>query len=136
MPIHDWTRVDAGTFHFFHMCWIASICDVLNQGLLPRNYYAMGEQRALGDEPDVLTLHAAPFGDAGDEADTDYHRRKQNSVVVRHVSGDRVVAMIEVVSWGNKCDAPGAGAVRQEGGKVPRSGNPLAHHRYPAARWL
>ncbi len=111
MPIHDWTRVDAGTFHFFHMRWIASICDVLNEGMLPRNYYAMGEQRALGDEPDVLTLHAAPFGDAGEEADGYSRRRrgtrilddsKQNSVVVRHVSGDRVVAMIEVVSWGNK----------------------------------
>ena len=67
MPIHDWTRVDAGTFHFFHLHWIASICDVLNEGLLPRNYYAMGEQRAIGDEPDVLTLHAAPFGGAGED---------------------------------------------------------------------
>ncbi len=28
--------------------------------------------------------------------------RKQNSVVVRRVSGDRIVAMIEIVSWGNK----------------------------------
>jgi hypothetical protein len=129
MPIHDWTRVDAGTFHFFHLRWIASICDILNGGLLPRNYYAMGEQRAIGDEPDVLTLHAAPFGNLGgddagaaepsgdaggglllapprasivDEADTDYYRRKQNSVVARHVSGDRIVAMIEIVSWGNK----------------------------------
>ena len=65
MPIHDWTRVDAGIFHFFHLRWILSICDVLNGGLLPRNYYAMGERRAIGDEPDVLTLHAVPFGDAG-----------------------------------------------------------------------
>ena len=65
MPIHDWTRADAGTFHFFHMLWIGSICEVLNQGLLPRNYYAMGEQRAIGDEPDVLTLHSVPFGDVG-----------------------------------------------------------------------
>ena len=48
-------------------CWIASICDVLNEGLLPRNYYAMGEQRAIGDEPDVLTLHAAPLDDAGQD---------------------------------------------------------------------
>jgi hypothetical protein len=64
MPIHDWTGVDADTFHFFHMRWIASICDVLNEGLLPRNCYAMGEQSANGDEPDVLTLcmqrHSSP----------------------------------------------------------------------------
>jgi hypothetical protein len=31
-----------------------------------------------------------------------FYRRKQNSVTVRHVSGDRVVAMVEVVSPGNK----------------------------------
>jgi hypothetical protein len=31
-----------------------------------------------------------------------FYRRKQTPVVVRHVSGDRVVAMIEVVSPGNK----------------------------------
>jgi hypothetical protein len=35
MPIHDWTRVDAGMFHHFHQCWIGSITDVLNHRLLP-----------------------------------------------------------------------------------------------------
>jgi hypothetical protein len=25
MPIHDWTRVDAGIFHDFHLAWIAEI---------------------------------------------------------------------------------------------------------------
>lgn len=24
MPIHDWTRVSAGTFHDFHVAWIAT----------------------------------------------------------------------------------------------------------------
>src|SRR3954469_6898935 len=32
----------------------------------------------------------------------EFYRRKQTPIVVRHVSGDRVVAMIEVVSPGNK----------------------------------
>ena len=68
MPIHDWDRVDAGTFHYFHMRWIASICDVLNDGLLPRHYYAMGEQRAARDEPDVLTLHSAGPGAGEDDS--------------------------------------------------------------------
>jgi hypothetical protein len=31
-----------------------------------------------------------------------FYRRKQKSVAVRHVSGDRIVAMVEVVSPGNK----------------------------------
>jgi hypothetical protein len=36
MPIHDWTRVDAGIFHHFHQRWIGVITDVLNQRLLPK----------------------------------------------------------------------------------------------------
>jgi hypothetical protein len=38
------------------------------------------------------------------ETDLEFYRRKQDSVVVRHVSGDRVVAMIEIVSPGNKAN--------------------------------
>ena len=32
----------------------------------------------------------------------EFYRRKQNTVAVRHVSDDRIVAMVEVVSPGNK----------------------------------
>ena len=67
MPIHDWTRVDAGIFHSFHLRWIELDLRRLERGLLPRDHYAMGERRAIGDEPDVLTLHAAPSGDAGED---------------------------------------------------------------------
>ena len=27
MPIHDWTRVDAGLFHAFHQGWIIRLSD-------------------------------------------------------------------------------------------------------------
>jgi hypothetical protein len=30
MPIHDWTRVDAGIFHHFHQSWIPEISRALN----------------------------------------------------------------------------------------------------------
>jgi hypothetical protein len=33
MPIHDWTRVDAGIFHHFHQQWIVAITKVT--GLSP-----------------------------------------------------------------------------------------------------
>lgn len=36
------------------------------------------------------------------ETGMEFYRRKQNTVTVRHVSGDRIVAMVEVVSPGNK----------------------------------
>ena len=59
MPIHDWTRVDAGIFHHFHQRWIGAITDVLNQRLLPRDYYALADQQGAGFDPDVLTLKAS-----------------------------------------------------------------------------
>ena len=38
MPIHDWTRVPVGTYHFFHQRWIQDIADALNGGGLPEGY--------------------------------------------------------------------------------------------------
>ncbi len=35
MPLHDWTRVDAGIFHDFHQAWNAQLRGALNGGLLP-----------------------------------------------------------------------------------------------------
>jgi hypothetical protein len=122
MPIHDWTRVDAGIFHDFHHGWIEEIKRSLNGGRLPDDYYALAEQFAAGFGPDVLTLQdvgarkdtpptlaggrtallAAPKVQVTGETDMAFYRRKQNSIVVRHVSGDRIVAMVEVVSPGNK----------------------------------
>ncbi|HKI20822.1 MAG TPA: DUF4058 family protein [Isosphaeraceae bacterium] len=136
MPIHDWTRVDAGIFHHFHHRWISAITDVLNERLLPRQYYALSEQQGAGFEPDVLTLKSSgqpepdrengeppsrSLGGDGDgveasralllaeprvritaESDLEFYRRKQNVAAVRHVSGDRLVAVVEIVSKGNK----------------------------------
>jgi hypothetical protein len=125
VPVHDWTRVEAGIFRAFHQQWIISISNVLNEGLLPEDYYALPEQHAAGFGPDVLTLEtsredewrpespspsggraallvAAPKRDLTAETDLEFYRRKQTAVVVRHVSGDRVVAMVEIVSPGNK----------------------------------
>ena len=44
MPIHDWTRLEAGDFHDFHQCWVVAIRNALNGGLLPPEYMAMAEQ--------------------------------------------------------------------------------------------
>jgi hypothetical protein len=129
MPIHDWTRVAAGIFHDFHHDLITYIKHDLNRGVLPPGYYAMAEQVAAGFGPDVLTLHTPTVGDEGDvdqgsqgssgmpggglllapprnrpiaEIEMAYYRRKKSVVAVRHVSNDRVVAVVEVVSPGNK----------------------------------
>ncbi len=70
MPIHDWTRVDAGLFHAFHQSWIVVLSRALNAGVLPADYFALPEQSIQGPIPDVLTLNLAsgreePAGAAG-----------------------------------------------------------------------
>ncbi len=37
MPIHDWTRVNAGTWHAFHLGWIAEMQISLNDGRMPQD---------------------------------------------------------------------------------------------------
>lgn len=121
MPIHDWTRVDAGIFHDFHQTWIPEIKRVLNDGQLPPDYYALVEQVAGARWPDVLTLQGPVREDplrgepAGGlalaaappqvafrfKADGDCYAAKASSVVIRHVSGHRVVAVVEILSPGN-----------------------------------
>jgi hypothetical protein len=124
MPMHDWTIVEAGIFYAFHHRWISAISDVLNTGLLPKDYYALPEQQAAGFGPDVLTLQdqsparedepsggtvataaalqTRPQTRFTAQTDAEFYRRKKSSIVVRHVSGDRIVAMVEIVSPGNK----------------------------------
>src|SRR5437868_430814 len=69
MPIHDWTRVNAGIFHDFHHDWITMLKRALNDGLLPPGYYALAEQIAGGLGPDVLALDLSLPGSpqAGDQ---------------------------------------------------------------------
>jgi hypothetical protein len=118
MPVHDWTRVDAGLFHAFHQRWIGSLSDALNGGVLPSDYFALQEQNVRGPIPDVLTLKLAPGaneegggGLAVAESPPQVHlvRRSESSIyaakadliTVRHRHGD-IVAVIEIVSPGNK----------------------------------
>ncbi len=123
MPIHDWSRVNAGTFHDFHTAWITECRNALNGGILPHSYYAMAEQIAGALGPDVLTLQAAEGNGAetGEPlagpialatvmprarftaaAEMDEYVRKQRTLVIRHSSDDRLIALLEVVSPGNK----------------------------------
>ncbi len=124
MPVHDWARVDAGTFHDFHTTWLAGIKVALNAGVLPSDYYALVEQVATRMQTDVLTLHApavpgqagSPTGLALSEAAPAVRLRARpaptkaraprlrrgRNLVVRHITGHRVVAVLEIVSPANK----------------------------------
>jgi len=129
MPIHDWTRVPDGVFHDFHTTWIPDIKRSLINGRLPDTYYAMVEQIAGGPIPDVITLQhtngtngnghprrkrppsggtAVAVAEAPPQtrfhltSESDVYAAKARSLVVRHVNDDRIVAVIEILSPGNK----------------------------------
>ncbi len=78
--------------------WIGALCDTLSGGGLPPDYFALAEQSIRGPVPDVLALRLSadgvrPSGSAP--------ALKADRVAVRHRHG-RVVAVIEIVSPGNK----------------------------------
>ena len=120
MPIHDWTRVDAGLFHAFHEDWISSLSRALNLGVLPPEYFALREQSIGGPIPDVLTLRLSSTQSESDgtanalavatvpprahlvrRAEDRIYARRADRITVRHRHG-QVVAIVEIVSPGNK----------------------------------
>lgn len=116
MPVHDWTRLEAGDFHDFHQCWVVAIRNALNSGLLPVDYMALSERITGRPIPDDVTPQTSqPRAESGGIAiatappsarviarieQADYAKRADR-VVIRHGRG-KVVAIIEIVSPGNK----------------------------------
>jgi hypothetical protein len=121
MPVHDWTRVDAGTLHAFHTAWITHLSEALNNGLLPSGYYALPEQHGGRLIADILTLQAPPSASpeatetggglaVADAPPRVRHklspspaaRASRRTLTIRHASGHRIVAIGEIVSPANK----------------------------------
>src|SRR5262245_51984558 len=105
MPMHDWTRVTAGTYHNFHVLWLSSVTNRLNTGLLPPDFFAMAEQIVGRPETDVVTLQtrgrAKPLGACNGGVNValarpktrfvmpipperERYARKANRIVIRH----------------------------------------------------
>lgn len=131
MPIHDWTRVDAGIFHAFHFNWIHEVSRALNRGILPAEYYALPEQFAGGLGPDILALRRPENNGTGSSepcsggvalaivpprvririsSEANQYAAKAKAVTIRHVSHHQVVAMVEILSPGNKNNQNGLNA--------------------------
>ena len=144
MPAHDWTRVDAGIFHHFHQGWIQEIGRALNRGLLPPDHYALAEQIVGGVGPDVLTLQiptdgAPPAAEPRGgiilattppkvqfrlRAELDQYAAKANAVVIRHTSNHRIIAIVEIVSLGNKNSRHGLRAFVDKAVSILRGDSP------------
>src|SRR5207245_152346 len=91
-------------------------------GLLPPDHYALAEQITSLWEPDVLTLRGPTRGLPPEQnpppgvalavtpprvryrvkTETDLYARKAKAVVIRHTSNHQIIAVMEVVSPGNK----------------------------------
>ena len=148
MPILDWRRVPQGVFHGFHQHWTVEIELALNRGILPPPYYAFIEQASSGRFPDVLTFRAQPPTTPADgngsnlsksngglltlaEApprvsitaviEADVYAQKANRVVVLN-DADEVVAVLEIVSPGNKSNLDRLNQFVEKALQVIRSG--------------
>ena len=143
MPVHRWTRIFSGGFHHFHTGWITRIGDELNNGLLPPEFYAAAEQVAGHRNPDVIALErsesvvesgqpstaggvlvaeAPPRVSYEFIADSAEYAARANRIAVRHVSSDRIVSIIEVVSPGNKHSHPALEQLRNKVAAMIESG--------------
>ena len=140
MPIHDWTRVDAGLFHDFHQTWTVNLRNALNAGILPQEFFALAEQHIGGPIADVLTLNLVGAGEQSNHGaaalavktapprarlirrtEAEVYARKANRIVVRHRHG-QVVALIEIVSPGNKHSRAETRAFVQKSADLIRQG--------------
>ena len=124
VPLHDWTRVSAGRWHHMHLLWTGALAAEMNAGLLPDPFFAVAEPAGRRErvgwraaiEPDVSVEAAVEppagcvrFSEAADRfgrmevLDPQFPPRR---IVVRHPDGDRVVAIVEFASPGNRDSVP------------------------------
>jgi hypothetical protein len=116
---------------------------VLNGGILPSDHYGLAEQIAGGYGPEVLTLEgpttspedvpnnagggialatAQPKVSFRAKAEADIYAAKANRIAVRHVTDHRVVAVIEIVSSGNKSTRPAIRTFVEKAAELLRGG--------------
>ena len=111
------------------LTWIQELASALNEGILPAEYYALSEQQMNRMWPDVIALEISPQTPAGRKQTgvstahgsgfvsvaqrpphTSITGRTTNvsfaslrkTIVIRHAEGHNVVALIEILSRGNK----------------------------------
>ncbi|HSZ59881.1 MAG TPA: DUF4058 family protein [Tepidisphaeraceae bacterium] len=138
MPIHDWSNVDDGVFHYFHQAWTIEFSYALNAGVLPEGFFALAEQVVSGPIPDVITLQRGPSSSKAPHesggmlvaeapprarfirsAEQKSYVHKANRITIRHKLG-KVVAVIEIVSPGNKGSRAGIRSFVEKMGELLR----------------
>src|SRR5439155_1416185 len=110
MNLHDWSRVEDGTFHDFHTGWTVHSKNALNKARLPEGYYA---QSALAEAPPRVSVTRTIKPSA---------LRRRRTLTIRHTSGHRIVALVEIVSQANKSSADAVAEFVSKVGGALRAG--------------
>lgn len=147
MPMHNWAKADAGIYPDFHNAWAQELKKALNAGILPTGLYATTERHFEKYFAEVLTLRRGPVdeplsgggglavavkppktrfqhgGVAAGYAD------RARSVVVHRESDREPVALIEIVSPGNKDRQAAVDTPRAQGAQLA-----VSRHSRPGGR--
>ena len=127
MPLHDWQPAPDAVVHAFHIGWIWNLARRLNSGLLPSGYLARPEE-SLGpwrSDPPALEDDASSAEPATDHEQgapeptmTPAPRlaaaRPPRRLAIFSAAEERRVAVVEVVSRGNKDSRARALAMRDK----------------------
>ncbi len=144
MPVHDWTKVDPGVFHHFHLSWLGAIKAELNRGEISNEYYALAEPFSAKPGLNFANLNGPTIGQLLQEGTREvgglsvitappkvrYHScpegyvyaSKANAAVIRRHPGHEVIAMIQIVSPGNKSSKIAVTAFAEKAEQVLRAG--------------
>lgn len=154
MPIHDWSHVEAGIVHDFHQSWTIEICHELNGGGLPDGFFAMVEQvvsrpisnfaslprshstakRGREDGGGIAVEEAPPKARFVTSIEDAAYVGRANQIAIRHRLG-KVVAVIEIVSPGNKGSQHALRAFAEKAAELLRGGtNLLVVDLFPPSR--
>jgi hypothetical protein len=87
MPVHDWTRVDAGIFHHFRQSWLLALIRALNEGGLPSDYYALATRSDIGLRRSAFLCD-----------DLEAYALRASYAAIHHVNDHRVIAVCEIVA--------------------------------------
>jgi hypothetical protein len=116
MPIHDWSRIAEGTFHYFRQRWVQALAEAFNMGGLPPEFFAMTE-----------------FGNYGDG--TSGYATRADRVTVNRTETE-VVAVVEVLSLGNKSSAKAVGGfARAVGAAISQGIHVLVIDLFAPSEW-
>src|SRR5439155_2214820 len=109
-------------------------------GTLPRSHYALMAPAAVAPDEIVAAPGKLPFREPWRDAPTDdeleYYRLRKSHIVVRRTGDHRAVAVVDVLSAGDKASSQAATIFVERALRLLRLGiNLLLVDLFPLSRW-